>query len=767
MMPTEMTDRAHLTAQHDQAAVAAIRDGDAERYRELVERHERRVFAIAWSRLGDAALAEEVTQEAFIRAYRRLWLLGDGAKFSGWVNTIARRLAINFGLRHRRELNKRERWGLEYTAASAGENVDATTDSLPTPETLRQTLAELPDSHRECLVLFYLEGKSGAEAAAALGISESALRVRLHRARTAMRERLEEKLEGSLSRLRPAKALVPAVMAAVLTASSAKAATTGSLGAAVTGALSKFGFLKWLASASLNLFLLPAFALNWLVMRLDWENFRDREGFRARLFRQNTWLIILVMVLFGAAFCFLQPAFKTVDARGMVAPAYTAMSLVAGILLLLSLRMARRLRVIWNRYFASMVATNLMAGCFVLAIGLGWMSITWVGFFILIQAVLQITFYGERPLRTDYNLFLRTAERLLPGAPAAAVIRPEPFPATEAERFRFARFLGKRWLVSNFRQANDILILQLTPVKATFQSLSWNLAYLGFPRNRSRLELRADGTALATLKAADLIILTHICPGGRLEAPALEACVTTAVTLAWQQFRAGDLAAAERALGQVPESEVFIRPIKKSISTQLQRALVIGVAGFVAIHMFYINGLMKSLAISASSPQESSQQEYKRAMNDLGRAKNETQRFEALGDAAKESFVAGKIGESRTYAMELMTLLPKYTSTTTAGDALQDVNLVLGRIAVREGNIAAAKNYLIAAGKSPGSPVMDSFGPNLTLAKDLLEKGERDTVLEYFMLCRKFWKNDCGKLDQWMQEVMAGKNPDFGANLYY
>ena len=113
-----MTDSANPTAQQDKSAVAAVRDGDAERYRELVERHERCVYAVAWSRLGDAALAEEVTQEAFIRAYRRLWLLTDGAKFAGWVNTIARRIAINFGLRHRRELNKRERWALENPANS-------------------------------------------------------------------------------------------------------------------------------------------------------------------------------------------------------------------------------------------------------------------------------------------------------------------------------------------------------------------------------------------------------------------------------------------------------------------------------------------------------------------------------------------------------------------------------------------------------------------------------------------------------------------------
>lgn len=71
-METEMTNSELPSAQQDESAVAAVRRGDAERYCELVERHERRVYAVAWSRLGNAALAEEVTQEAFIRAYRRL-----------------------------------------------------------------------------------------------------------------------------------------------------------------------------------------------------------------------------------------------------------------------------------------------------------------------------------------------------------------------------------------------------------------------------------------------------------------------------------------------------------------------------------------------------------------------------------------------------------------------------------------------------------------------------------------------------------------------
>lgn len=761
-MQTEMAESNQL----DQSAVTAVRNGDSERYRELVERHERRVFAVAWSRLGDAALAEEVTQEAFIRAYRRLWLLGDGAKFSGWVNTIARRLAINFGLRHRRELNKRERWALEHFSEAAPEKSADEGEPTHSPETLRQTLAELPNAHRECLVLFYLEGKSGAEAAAALGISESALRVRLHRARAALRERLEQKLEASLEQLRPSKALIPAIMAGVLASTSAKAAMAGGVGMTITGALSKFGFIKWLAGFSVNLFMLPALALNWLFMRLDLQNFRERDGFRARLFRQNTWVIILIITLFTAGFWLLQSTFKTVDSRGMVVPAYTAMSIVAGIFLLLSLRMARRLMVVWNRYFASMVVTNLMAGFFILAVGQGWMPIMWVGCFVLIQAVVQMSFYADRPLRTDYNLFLRAAENILPAHQNVSPTWPDNFQVSPPDLFRFARFLGKRWLVNDFRRTDGSLTLQLTPVKATFQALTWNLAYLFFRRKSSSLVLRPDGTTLARLDPADLKVLNRICAGRKLGQTDLEMRVAAATTLAWQQFRAGDFAAAECSLGQVPDSEVFVRPVKKSLSTQLQRAFVIGVAGFVAIQMFYTNDLMKSLGGSLTS-EGYAQQEYKRAMQALQKARTSDEHFYALDDAVKRSFEIGKVEDARNFAVELMALIPKYTNSSNYGNAVQDANLVLGRIAVREGKIAEAKKYLAASGKSNGSPTMNSFGPNMSLALDLLKVGERDAVLEHFIRCRKFWKLHPEKLDKWMQEVMAGKTPNFGANLIY
>ena len=64
----KMQGEAPKFCEQDAADVGAVRTGDLERYRELVERHHRRVYAVAWSRLGDPTLAEEVTQEAFIRA---------------------------------------------------------------------------------------------------------------------------------------------------------------------------------------------------------------------------------------------------------------------------------------------------------------------------------------------------------------------------------------------------------------------------------------------------------------------------------------------------------------------------------------------------------------------------------------------------------------------------------------------------------------------------------------------------------------------------
>ena len=90
-------------------------------------------------------------------------------------------------------------------------------------------------------------------------------------------------------------------------------------------------------------------------------------------------------------------------------------------------------------------------------------------------------------------------------------------------------------------------------------------------------------------------------------------------------------------------------------------------------------------------------------------------------------------------------------------------------LALRDDVVEAAAAHLLDAGRTPGSPVLGSFGPNMTLAQKLLERGERDVVLEYLLLCRDFWKMGAedGRLDRWSLVVRNGGIPDFRANLVY
>lgn len=137
-----------------------------------------------------------------------------------------------------------------------------------------------------------------------------------------------------------------------------------------------------------------------------------------------------------------------------------------------------------------------------------------------------------------------------------------------------------------------------------------------------------------------------------------------------------------------------------------------------------------------------------------------------LSDLAKTALAADQLTNARKYAEIALQVA---SSDADYGNRIHHGNLVLGRIALREDNIEEAKTRLIAAGKTPGSPNLNSFGPNMALAQELLEKGEREIVLEYFRLCSKFWELEQAKdqLDKWTVLVNGGRIPEFGANLGY
>lgn len=158
---------------------------------------------------------------------------------------------------------------------------------------------------------------------------------------------------------------------------------------------------------------------------------------------------------------------------------------------------------------------------------------------------------------------------------------------------------------------------------------------------------------------------------------------------------------------------------------------------------------------------------YEDALKKLSSATKTEQKSDALRKAAREAFALGLYPEAKKLAQELEVLAPrlKEEENWTYGDAVQDFNLVLGRVAVAEGDINTARGCLLGAGYSPGSPRMNSLGPDMSLANDLLAKGERKLVLQYLDLCRNFWKTDHGLIDQWIVKIKHGEIPDFGTNL--
>jgi hypothetical protein len=158
---------------------------------------------------------------------------------------------------------------------------------------------------------------------------------------------------------------------------------------------------------------------------------------------------------------------------------------------------------------------------------------------------------------------------------------------------------------------------------------------------------------------------------------------------------------------------------------------------------------------------------YEDAKRGLAAANTEYDRWLRLTEIVGMEVGRTAPDEVRSHANEVLAIATKYPNDWNYGNAIHKANLARGRLALREGRIDEAGDYLVKAGNTPGSPQLDSAGPNMVLAKELLEKGQRAKVLEYFTLCGKFWKSDHGQLKEWSEEVKAGKEPEFGASLLY
>jgi TonB family protein len=142
-------------------------------------------------------------------------------------------------------------------------------------------------------------------------------------------------------------------------------------------------------------------------------------------------------------------------------------------------------------------------------------------------------------------------------------------------------------------------------------------------------------------------------------------------------------------------------------------------------------------------------------------------RFYALNRMAKAALDCDAAGAAKAaaYANELLAAAELHPSDWNYGNALHDGHTVLGRLALRQGDMAAAREQLLASARTPGSPQLRSIGPTMRLAKDLLDKGEKDAVIEYLTLCGNFWVTGALNLSAWSQALRDGRTPDFGLSL--
>jgi RNA polymerase sigma-70 factor (ECF subfamily) len=191
------SDRAAWDAIPDDEVVQRVRGGETALYEILMRRCNLRVYRVARSILGDDAEAEDVMQEAYVRAYRNLHQFAGRAKFSTWLTKIAVYEALGRIRRRGRDEN------LELLSESSLHTMTKVTADTPNPE--RQTydrelkmvmecaIDALPVGYRSVFVLRAVEGLSVAETAACLDVGAETVKTRFHRARAFLRKELHRR----------------------------------------------------------------------------------------------------------------------------------------------------------------------------------------------------------------------------------------------------------------------------------------------------------------------------------------------------------------------------------------------------------------------------------------------------------------------------------------------------------------------------------------------------------------------------------------------
>lgn len=275
----------------DAELVARTLAGDREAFNRIVSRYQILICSLAYSRIGHLGHSQDVAQETFITAWKRLRLLRQPEKLRAWLCGIVHNRAKQC-LRNEGRLPLRDAEPLEM----AGDLPSC--EALPSEETISReeqailwrSLEKIPELYREPLILFYREHRSIEHVAAELELSEDAVKQRLSRGRKLLQEGIEDFVERTLRQTAPTSAFSSAVLAALpLTGGSATAVGAGAAG---KGSLA--------AKSLLGAFLLPFLGI-FTGFAAQWIMFRGNASHVTKLRLVLTWLVVIGFAVGGDA----------------------------------------------------------------------------------------------------------------------------------------------------------------------------------------------------------------------------------------------------------------------------------------------------------------------------------------------------------------------------------------------------------------------------------------------------------------------------------
>jgi len=295
-------DMISVPASTDAKLVTLTLAGDRDAFSQIVSRYQSLICSLAYSATGSLGQSEDLAQETFITAWKHLRHPREPGKLRAWPCGVARNRISNY---LRREGRK------PLLAAEPLENIHnlAAPEPLPVESAIAheeqallwRALERIPETYREPLVLFYREHQSVATVAAALDLSEDAVKQRLSRGRKLLQETMVAFVEGALERTRPGKAFTVAVLAALPvfagSASAATIATAAAKGSSAAKAATSIG----LAGAIIG----PIAGLLGGVLgtKMSIENTRSpRERQFMVRFAWLTWMLVLLFCGLSAGF---------------------------------------------------------------------------------------------------------------------------------------------------------------------------------------------------------------------------------------------------------------------------------------------------------------------------------------------------------------------------------------------------------------------------------------------------------------------------------